>query len=170
MVAWQYDDDADDDCAPAVPAHCTVAACSEAWRRQHVWHLTRLLSQRLGIPAASPIIPLVVGDEAAALQLSRQLLARGFHVPAIRPPTVPAGTCRLRVSLSAAHTQAQVEALIDVLQQELAQLPGLQLAALPHLMTPQQQEHLKHPTAACRSYHQQQQQQQHGAADFRSRL
>lgn len=87
-----------------------------------MWRLTRLVSSRLGIPAASPIIPLVVGSETAALGLSRQLLAAGFHVPAIRPPTVPAGTCRLRVSLSAAHTVAQVEALVDAIQAGLAGL------------------------------------------------
>ncbi|KAF6252194.1 PLP-dependent transferase [Scenedesmus sp. NREL 46B-D3] len=146
---------------------------SEPWRRQQVWRLTRLVSQRLGVPAASPIIPLVVGDESASLQLSRQLLARGFHVPAIRPPTVPAGTCRLRVSLSAAHTQAHVEALLDVLQEELAQLPGARLAVLPHLMKAQQQERPHHPLAASGSNQhppQQQQPQQQVDVSIRSKL
>eukprot|EP00775_Hariotina_reticulata_P014116 gene14116-14245_t len=82
-------------------------ARSEGWRRQHVWSLTRLVSEALGVPAASPIIPLVVGSEEAALALSRQLLQQGYHVPAIRPPTVPAGTSRLRISLSSGHTRAQ---------------------------------------------------------------
>ena len=98
-----------------------------------MWALTRLVSRRLGVPAASPIIPLVVGSEAAALQLSRRLLEAGFHVPAIRPPTVPAGTCRLRVSLSAGHTVAQVEALIDAVQAALQEM-GLRLQSLPHLL------------------------------------
>ncbi|WIA11309.1 hypothetical protein OEZ85_011432 [Tetradesmus obliquus] len=142
---------------------------SEPWRRQHVWHLTRLVSQRLGVPAASPVIPLVVGSEAAALQLSRRLLARGFHVPAIRPPTVARGTCRLRVCLSSAHTQAQVEALVGALQQELALLPEVRLAALPHLMTQQQQEHLRYPMAGSHSSQQQQQQQQQQQGDVCTR-
>lgn len=97
--------------------------------------LAKLLSSRLGVAAASPIIPLVVGDEAAALSLSRELLAAGFHVPAIRPPTVPPGTCRLRVSLSAAHTAAQVAALADAITAALKKLPGVSLAKLPYLTT-----------------------------------
>lgn len=52
------------------------------------------LGAGLGVPAASPIVPLVIGGEAAALAASAALLARGFHVPAIRPPTVAAGTSR----------------------------------------------------------------------------
>lgn len=52
------------------------------------------LGQGLGVPALSPIVPLVVGAEGPTLALSSQLLAAGMHVPAIRPPTVPAGTCR----------------------------------------------------------------------------
>jgi 8-amino-7-oxononanoate synthase len=67
-----------------------------------------LVRTRLGVPVTSPIIPLVVGSEAAALQLTQHLLLQGFHVPAIRPPTVPAGSSRLRVSLSAGHSVEQV--------------------------------------------------------------
>ena len=63
----------------------------------------------------SPIIPVVVGDEAAALKASAALLERGLLVPAIRPPTVPPGTSRLRVALSAAHTDAHVDALVAAL-------------------------------------------------------
>eukprot|EP00878_Enallax_costatus_P027038 GHUV01029068.1.p1 GENE.GHUV01029068.1~~GHUV01029068.1.p1 ORF type:complete len:225 (+),score=16.15 GHUV01029068.1:90-677(+) len=118
-------------------------ARSESWRRQHVWSLTRYLSQQLNIPAASPIIPLVVGDESAALTLSNKLLQRGYHVPAIRPPTVPEGTCRLRVSLSAGHTRAQVEELVRVLQECLAELPGVQLMTLPHLLDDRQRRYLE---------------------------
>jgi len=59
----------------------------------------------------SPILPVIVGDERAALDAADELLARGLLVPAIRPPTVPAGTSRLRVALSAAHTDEQVAAL-----------------------------------------------------------
>jgi 8-amino-7-oxononanoate synthase len=59
----------------------------------------------------SPIIPVVVGDEQAALDASAALLARGLWVPAIRPPTVAPGTSRLRIAFCAAHTDAQVATL-----------------------------------------------------------
>jgi 8-amino-7-oxononanoate synthase len=64
---------------------------------------------------ASPIIPVVMGSEQRALEASAALLDHGLWVPAIRPPTVPAGTSRLRVTLSAAHTDDQVTRLIDAL-------------------------------------------------------
>jgi len=63
----------------------------------------------------SPIIPVVLGTEAAALAASARLLDEGLLVPAIRPPTVPAGTSRLRVALSAAHTDEQVEHLVKAI-------------------------------------------------------
>jgi 8-amino-7-oxononanoate synthase len=65
---------------------------------------------RAGHP--SPIVPVVLGDEARALAASAALLERGLLVPAIRPPTVAPGTSRLRVALSAAHTDAQVTRLV----------------------------------------------------------
>lgn len=61
----------------------------------------------------SPIIPVVIGDERATLAASEALLARGLLVPAIRPPTVAPGTSRLRVALSAAHTDDHIDALVD---------------------------------------------------------
>jgi 8-amino-7-oxononanoate synthase len=63
----------------------------------------------------SPIVPIVLGDEARALAVSKALLERGLLVPAIRPPTVAPGTSRLRVALSAAHAPAQVDALAGAL-------------------------------------------------------
>ena len=63
----------------------------------------------------SPIVPVVLGAESHALAASLRLLERGLLVPAIRPPTVPVGTSRLRIALSAAHTDAQVAALADAL-------------------------------------------------------
>jgi 8-amino-7-oxononanoate synthase len=63
----------------------------------------------------SPIVPVVLGDEAAALAAAARLLELGLLVPAIRPPTVPPGTSRLRVALSAAHTEDQVERLVKAL-------------------------------------------------------
>ena len=69
------------------------------------------LSDALKLPVDTPILPLHVGEPRRAVELSRALLERGWHVQAIRPPTVPPGTSRLRLTLSAAHTQAQVEDL-----------------------------------------------------------
>lgn len=112
----------------------------ETWRQQHLHDLMALVQSRLGVPAVSPIIPLVVGSEATALHLSRQLLSAGFHVPAIRPPTVPEGTSRLRVSLSAGHSVAQVEALCDAVQEALGRMVGVRLQSLPHLEQWQQQQ------------------------------
>ena len=63
----------------------------------------------------SPIVPIVLGDEERALEAAAALLERGLLVPAIRPPTVPKGSSRLRVTLSAAHTDADVGALVSAL-------------------------------------------------------
>jgi 8-amino-7-oxononanoate synthase len=67
------------------------------------------------LPSSTPIQPLVVGDAEAVVRIARALEARGVLVPAIRPPTVPSGTARLRVSLSAAHTLVDVHGLADAL-------------------------------------------------------
>jgi len=83
----------------------------------------RAACERLGVPAMpsrTAIQPVVVGDAARALEVSARLLERGLLVPAIRPPTVPAGTSRLRVSLSAAHEPADVERAAAALAECLA--------------------------------------------------
>lgn len=67
------------------------------------------------LPSATAIQPLLVGSNAAAVQLAERLWARGLWVPAIRPPTVPVGTARLRVTLSAAHRMAHVDHLLTAL-------------------------------------------------------
>ncbi|MEX0663960.1 MAG: 8-amino-7-oxononanoate synthase [Acidimicrobiia bacterium] len=74
-------------------------------------HVERL---RPGHP--SQIVPVVIGEERATLDAAAALLEEGMLVPAIRPPTVPPGTSRLRVALSAAHTDAQVDALGSALE------------------------------------------------------
>jgi 8-amino-7-oxononanoate synthase len=83
-----------------------------------VRRLAALVAQ-VGAPgsaaAVSPIIPVILGSEQRALEASAALLADGLWVPAIRPPTVPAGTSRLRVTLSAAHTDNQVAQLVAAL-------------------------------------------------------
>ncbi|HEX2038631.1 MAG TPA: aminotransferase class I/II-fold pyridoxal phosphate-dependent enzyme [Acidimicrobiales bacterium] len=71
--------------------------------------------ERVAPGRPSPIVPIVLGEEAAAVAASAALLAHGIVVPAIRPPTVPAGTSRLRVSLSAAHTDDEVARLVEAL-------------------------------------------------------
>lgn len=69
------------------------------------------------LPSDTPIQPLIVGGNADAVRLSEALLTRGILVPAIRPPTVPAGTARLRISLSAAHSEADVDRLLAALHE-----------------------------------------------------
>ena len=76
----------------------------------------RLFTQRLGLPnAESPIVPVVLGSADAALAASAALEAQGFLVVAIRPPTVPEGTARLRVAFSAEHHDADVLRLADAI-------------------------------------------------------
>ena len=93
----------------------------ESWRREHLATLVQRFrsgAAQLGLPlgeSQGPIQPLVTGDAARALALSAALRERGFLVSAIRPPTVPAGTARLRVTLSAAHSPEQVDALLQAL-------------------------------------------------------
>ncbi len=65
----------------------------------------------------SPIVPIVLGDEQAALDAAAFMAERGLLVPAIRPPTVPMGTSRLRVALSAAHTDDEVTQLVNALKE-----------------------------------------------------
>lgn len=94
---------------------------SEHWRREHLASLIaqfRQGAQQLGLTlmeSFTPIQPILIGDAGRALQLSHLLRERGLLVTAIRPPTVPAGSARLRVTLSAAHTGAQVEQLLTAL-------------------------------------------------------
>jgi len=114
---------------PAVAA-ATRAALQvmqdEPWRREKVLgHVARFragassLGLRL-LESATPIQPLVLGSEASAVAASEALRAQGFWIPAIRPPTVPAGSSRLRITFSAAHEVADVERLLEA----LASLPA----------------------------------------------
>jgi 8-amino-7-oxononanoate synthase len=75
----------------------------------------RALTDRVRSGHPSPIVPVVLGDEDRALAASAALLAAGLLVPAIRPPTVPVGTSRLRVTLSAAHADEDVDRLLAAL-------------------------------------------------------
>ena len=85
-----------------------------------VARLRQLVGRVAGPGHHSPIIPVILGEEAAALAAAERLLARGLLVPAIRPPTVPVGSARLRVTLSAAHTDEQVGRLVAALDEVAA--------------------------------------------------
>lgn len=69
------------------------------------------------LPSATAIQPLIVGENEAALALSKALWDRGLWTPAIRPPTVPKGTARLRISVSAAHREADIAQLVTALKE-----------------------------------------------------
>jgi 8-amino-7-oxononanoate synthase len=105
----------------------------EPWRRVHLRTLVarfRRGAEQLGLPLAAsetPIQPLVVGDSGRALAWSQALEAAGILIAAIRPPTVPQGSARLRVTLSAAHSEADVDTLLEA----LAMLPFLDSSGGP---------------------------------------
>ncbi len=110
------------------PATCAAASKAleliqlEPDRRTHLEQLARQLRQHLAdlelvTPSVvGPIVPVIVGSANAALDASRLLAEQGLFVPAIRPPTVPDGTARLRISLSAAHSQNDIEQLAHALE------------------------------------------------------
>jgi 8-amino-7-oxononanoate synthase len=90
-------------------------------RRAHLAALIERLTKGLAqerwklLPSRTPIQPLIVGENASALALGDALMEEGLWIPAIRPPTVPAGSARLRITLSAAHTSADVDRLIEAI-------------------------------------------------------
>jgi len=109
---------------PAVAAASLEALSlvrEEAWRRQHLADLIQRFRRgaaQLNLPlmlSVSAIQPLLVGDAARAVALSERLREGGFLIGAIRPPTVPAGTSRLRITLSAAHSAEHVDRLLEQL-------------------------------------------------------
>ena len=90
-------------------------------RRQRLHRMSAQLRQGLGlnVPPVEqlvPIVPVMIGEDGRAVDAAQRLFREGFYVPAIRPPTVPAGTSRLRVSLSAAHDESRVRELAAALQ------------------------------------------------------
>ena len=121
--------------SPPAVASATRAALrlviGEDGRREQLQGLIRRFRQgagQLGLNLSAshtPIQPLIVGDTASAVRLSQALRAQGILVSAIRPPTVPQGSARLRITFSAAHTGAQVDRLLDVLEKTCrGQAPG----------------------------------------------
>jgi 8-amino-7-oxononanoate synthase len=98
-----------------------VASFDEAWRTEKLAALSSLARAELhkrGLDTGAScghIVPVLLGTSERALAVSHALLRAGYHVPAIRPPTVPAGTARLRLSLTAAFTEAEVLGLVDAI-------------------------------------------------------
>jgi len=97
-----------------------AVARGEPEHRERLWDRVRTFGEAMGIEPRSPVIPILLGTEERAVRVARDLLDRGFYVPAIRPPTVAAGTSRLRVTLSAAHSTEELEGLIGALTECLA--------------------------------------------------
>lgn len=112
----------------ALPIPIALAACSAIDQIQVAHQTRRKLIQNAGrlrasltelgwnlVAGTSPIIPLIVGDENTCLEISAHLQRKGIYVPAIRPPTVPEGTARLRISLNATHSARDIEQLLEAL-------------------------------------------------------
>ena len=112
----------------AMPAALSVAALeslriiqTDAWRREKLQSLINRFrhgAQSLGLsimPSQSPIQPLLLGSSEAAVAVSQKLEQQGLLVTAIRPPTVPQGQARLRITLTALHEEAMVDRLLDAL-------------------------------------------------------
>lgn len=115
---------------PAALAEATRASLKlvreEGWRREKLFALVQQFKNAmadLGIemmPSDTAIQPIILGDSEKVVAISQKLFDKGIHVSAIRPPTVPEGTARLRVTLCAEHTEHQLEVLIDALSGLLA--------------------------------------------------
>lgn len=114
---------------PAAVAEATRASLkiviAENWRRDKLKKLSerfRLGAEQLGLqlmPSSSAIQPILIGDSQTAVDISNALLNVGFLVSAIRPPTVPQGSARLRVTFSALHEEQHVDQLLDALSKAI---------------------------------------------------
>ncbi|HUD25957.1 MAG TPA: 8-amino-7-oxononanoate synthase [Burkholderiaceae bacterium] len=123
---------------PPVLAAALLAALdvieTESWRRRHLTALIERVHAGLSglgwrlLPSATAIQPLIIGDNSGAMSLMDSLRHSGIWVPAIRPPTVPPGTARLRISLSAAHSDQDIDRLLNRLR---AVAPGQPMADRP---------------------------------------
>lgn len=114
---------------PAVAAatrHALKKLQLEKWRREHLQSLVAHFREGAGqrglsiSESTTPIQPLLLGSEDRALAASHRLAESGYRVTAIRPPTVPVGTSRLRITLSAAHSVTQVDGLLAALDHAVA--------------------------------------------------
>lgn len=114
------------------PALCAAAKRAidiveeEGWRRERLWENVRLFSKGLSgflnIPPApsSPIVPVNIGEEKRTMKICEELLDAGVFCQGIRPPSVPPGTSRLRITLMATHTREHLEHALNVLRNVLA--------------------------------------------------
>ncbi len=100
--------------AAALEASLEVIA-SEPERRERLLARARYLRERLGLAGDSPIIPIIIGENERAMAVARRLQAAGFDVRAIRPPTVPTGTARLRVTANQGLSEAILDRFVEVL-------------------------------------------------------
>lgn len=95
---------------------------NEPERRERLWSLIRRFKngiEGMGLKVMqsdSAIVPVLVGEAAPALRFAAVLRERGVYTPAVRPPSVPPGMCRIRVTLMATHTEAQIDAALDAFQ------------------------------------------------------
>jgi len=110
---------------PALAAAARAAlrrVIEDEWRREHLQLLIRHFRQGARnrglvlMDSDSPIQPMIIGDSRATLELAAALREQGYLVVAMRPPTVPKGTSRLRITLTAAHQAAQLDALLDAIK------------------------------------------------------
>jgi glycine C-acetyltransferase/8-amino-7-oxononanoate synthase len=111
---------------PAVMAMAIAAidvVKREPQRREALWQNCRQLTEglralgfQLGV-SSSPIVPLIIGDAARCMKFSEHLLERGVFAQGIRPPTVPPGTSRLRITLMATHTCDQIDRALKVFEE-----------------------------------------------------
>lgn len=108
------------------PAACAAALEGirlleeESWRRETLWKNINYMQKGLrdlgfNICIESPIIPVLLGEAKKSMEVSRMLFERGLFVPAIRPPTVPQGTSRLRINLMSEHKQEHLDTLLEAL-------------------------------------------------------
>jgi 8-amino-7-oxononanoate synthase len=100
--------------AAALEASLEVIA-TEPERRERLLARARYLRERLGLSGESPIVPIIIGENERAVAVARELQAAGFDVRAIRPPTVPAGTARLRVTVNQGLSEEVLDRFIEAL-------------------------------------------------------
>lgn len=119
--------------------------------REQLWQRASSLQRALVDDESSPpspIFPLLVGDNTTALDVAADLMRRGFHVQAIRPPTVPPGTARLRLTVTASHTEEQIQEVADAVRGALARRglsPDLRRGVVPpHASTATQESDPSH--------------------------
>ncbi|MBU0573874.1 MAG: 8-amino-7-oxononanoate synthase [Candidatus Margulisbacteria bacterium] len=87
--------------------------------REKLWANVNYLKEGLGLKSESQILPIMVGDSGKAVKIAKRLLKQGILLSAIRPPTVPANTARLRLTVTSAHTREQMDKLKQEIQKEL---------------------------------------------------